>query len=202
MQVENPMPSTRMKELVLKLSRRKWAYAVGFGALAALLILAGYLLFGSGKGAESPALKIMPDNVDFQVKDVHFTEVGDPDASWDIKADVARYMKKENLAIFEKVSITMIRHDGRTFTMSGDSAKVNTETKDAEVYGNVTLTSDRGDRITTKKVFYSGKEKKAFTEDEIVLTRPGMDLKGKGMVFYVDEQHVKLLSDVKAVVQR
>lgn len=196
------MPSTRMKELVSKLSRRKWAYAVGFGALAALLILAGYLLFGSGKDAESPALKIMPDNVDFQVKDVHFTEVGDPDASWDIKADVARYMKKENLAVFEKVRISMIRNDGRSFTMSGDSARVNTVTKDAEVYGNVVLTSDRGDRITTQKVFYSGKEKKAYTEDEIVLTRPGLNLKGKGMVFYVDEQHVRLLSGVKAIVQR
>lgn len=140
--------------------------------------------------------------MDFQVKDVHFTEVGDPDASWDIKADLARYMKKENLAVFEKVRITMIRRDGRTFTMSGDNATVNTETKDAELYGNVTLTSDRGDRITTQKVFYSGKEKKAYTEDEILLTRPGMDLKGKGMVFYVDEQHVRLLSGVKAVVQR
>jgi len=191
-----------MKELVSQFRRRKWAYAVGFGAFAALVILAGYLLFGSGKGAEPPALKIMPDNVDFQVKDVHFTEVGDPDASWDIKAELARYMKKENLAVFEKVRITMIRHDGRTFTMSGDSAKVNTVTKDAEVYGNVILTSDLGDRITTPKVFYSGKEKKAYTEDEILLTRPGMDLKGKGMVFYVDEQHVRLLSGVKAVVQR
>ena len=196
------MPSARMKELVLQFRRRKWAYAVGFGAFAALLILAGYLLFGSGKGAEPPALKIMPDNVDFQVKDVHFTEVGDPDTSWDIKADLARYMKKESLAVFEKVRITMIRSDGRTFTMSGDSAKVNTVTKDAEIYGNVILTSDRGDRISTPKAFYSGKEKKAYTEDEILLTRPGMNLKGKGMVFYVDEQHVRLLSDVKAVVQR
>ncbi len=190
-----------MKVLILKLGRRKWVCAIGFGAFGALLILAAYLFFGPGKGAESPVLKIMPDNVDFQVKDVHFTEVGDPNASWDIKADVARYMKKENMAVFEKVRITMIRRNGRTFTMSGDSGKVNTETKDAEVYGNVILTSDRGDRITTDKVFYSGKEKKAYTEDEVVLRRPGLDLKGKGMVFYVDEQHVKLLSGVKAVIQ-
>jgi LPS export ABC transporter protein LptC len=191
-----------MKELVSQFRRRKWAYAIGFGAFAALLILAGYLLFGPGKGAESPTLKIMPDNVDFQVKDVHFTEVGDPDASWDIRADSARYMKKESLAVFEKVRITMIRRDGRKFTMSGDSGRVNTDTKDAEVYGNVVLTSDRGDRITTDRVFYSGKEKRAYTEDEVVLTRPGLDLKGKGMVFYVDRQHVRLLSGVKALVKR
>lgn len=196
------MPSTRIKELVLKISRRKRAYAVGFGAFAALLILVGYLFFGSGKGAEAPALKIMPENVDFQVKDVHFTEVGDPEASWDIKADMARYMKKENLAVFDKVRITMIRQDGHSFTMSGDSGRVNTETKDAEIYGNVTITSDRGDMIKTEKVFYSGKEKKAYTEDEVVLTRPGLDLKGKGMVFYVAEQRVSLLSGVKAVVAR
>lgn len=191
-----------MKELVSRFRKRKWAYAVGLGAFFALLILAGHLLFGSGKNAESPALKIMPDNVDFQVKDVHFTEVGDTDTSWDIRADSARYMKKESMAVFEKVQITMIRRDGRKFTMSGDSGRVNTETKDAEIHGNVVLTSDRGDRITTDKVFYSGKEKKAYTEDEVVLTRPGLDLKGKGMVFYVDRQHVRLLSGVKALVKR
>ena len=183
-------------------SGRKWVYAAAIGTFASLLIVAGFFLFGSGKSKESPVLKIMPENVDLQVKDVHFTEVGDPDSTWDIKAETAQYKKKENLAIFEKVQITMIRPDGRTFSMSGDHGNVNTQTRDAEIFGNVVLTSNRGDKISTDKVVYSGKEKKASTDDRIVFTRPGLDLKGKGMVFFVDKQHIQLLSEIKAVVTK
>lgn len=196
------MPYARLKEIALRFKGRKWIVRAVLGAFAAVLILAGYFLSGSGKVADSPTLKILPENVDIQVKDVHFTEVGDSDSTWDIRADSARYMKKENKAVFEKVKITLIRKDGRTFTMSGDTGRMDTETKDAEIWGNVVLTSDRGDRISTEKVFYSGKEKKAYTDGEITLVRPGLDLKGKGMVFLVDEKHVTLFSAVRAVVKK
>lgn len=196
------MPYARIKEVALRFEGRKWVYGTLLGAFAAILILSGYFLIGSGKVAESPTLKILPENVDVQVQDVHFTEVGDPDSTWDIRAETARYMKKENLAAFDKVRITLIRKDGRTFTMTGDRARMDTLSKDTEISGNVVLSSDRGERISTDKVFYSGKERKAYTGDEVTLRRPGLDLKGKGMVFYVDERHVRLLSGIRAVVRK
>ncbi len=81
-------------------------------------------------------------------------------------------------------------------------ARSTPQTRDAEIFGNVVLTSNRGDRISTDKVVYSGKEKKVSTDDRIVFTRPGLNLKGKGMVFFVDKQHIQLLSEIKAVVTK
>ncbi len=174
---------------------------MGIGVLAVLLSVMWYFLFEHGE-KKDPVLKILPENVDLQVKDVHYTEVGDPESTWDIRAESARYIKKENLALFDKVIIKLAKADGREFTMQGDTGRMNTETKDAEINGNVVLTSNRGDRITTDRVFYSGAEKKAYTDQAIKLTRPGLELSGKGLIFYVENQHVMLNSEIKAVVTR
>ena len=109
-------------------------------------------------------LKIMSDRVDLQVRDVHYTEVGDSGMKWEIRADTARYQKKENLALFEKLAVKLVMKDGKTFVMTGDHGRLNTESKDMEIEGNVGIVSENGDRFKTDRLRYRNADKVIETD--------------------------------------
>ena len=81
--------------------------------LAVILSVAAILVIGMRKEPEKALLKIMSDRVDLQVRNVHYTEVGDSGMKWEITADTARYQKKENLALFEKLTVKLVMKDGQ-----------------------------------------------------------------------------------------
>jgi len=45
-------------------------------------------------------VKILSDQVDLQINDFIYTEVGEDNSKWEVKAESAKYIKKENLALF------------------------------------------------------------------------------------------------------
>jgi hypothetical protein len=73
--------------------------------LTVTLFAAAILAIGLRRPPEKTLLKIMSDRVDLQVKNVHFTEVGSSGMTLEIKADTARYQKKENLALFDQLTV-------------------------------------------------------------------------------------------------
>jgi hypothetical protein len=94
--------------------------------LTVILSVAAIFATGLLRSPEKALLKIMSDRVDLQVKNVHYTEVGDSGMTWEIVADTARYRKKENLAFFDQVTVRLVMKDGRVFVMKGDRGRFNT----------------------------------------------------------------------------
>jgi len=139
-------------------SRKKVLLIGGLLVLIGLSVVCVWLKEGI-KAKEDVLLKIMSEKIDLQVRDVHYTEVGDPDSIWEINADTARYAKKEDLVFFDNVRVKLIMSDGRTFVMTGKTGRLHTDTKDMEVFGNVEVTSDKGDRFTTDHLNYSSSDK-------------------------------------------
>ncbi len=153
------------------------------------------------ESSKSPPLRIMSDNVDLQVKDINYTEVGDSGLKWEIKADSAKYVKNENLAMFDQVRVKLVMEDGRAIIMTGDKAKLRTDTKDMEISGNVKIVSDKGDVLTTDILKYSGSERRIYTEAAVKMDSPRMQVRGVGMSISLDDKDVALLSRVKAHVK-
>ena len=149
--------------------------------------------------SKATPLKIIPDNVDLQIKNFHFTEVGDANWKWDISADAARYVKKENITYFDRVRMRIIRADGRSLTISGKKGLFHTDTRDAMISGDVRLEADRGEQIATEHLNYIDAEKKVFTKDDVVLTSPHLEVKATGMTFIMAEQRVTLHEHVRAL---
>jgi LPS export ABC transporter protein LptC len=149
------------------------------------------------KGAGTP-LKIIPDHVDIQVKNVVYTDVGAEGAKWEVRADAATYLRKENKALFDKVKVTMVLTDGRTFVMTGDKGIVGTESKDMHISGHVTILSDNGDRIKMDELHYTDRDKVFKTDSMVLHENSRMTLQGKGMVLSLLTKELKLLSSVKA----
>jgi LPS export ABC transporter protein LptC len=176
--------------------------AIVIGSFTFLALVLVVFLTLRSEYSNDKRIKILSDNIDLQVKDVLYTDVGDTGLKWEIAADTAKYMKSENLAVFDHVRIKVIMKDGRTFVMTGKNGRMNTETKNMEVSGNVAIVSDRGDRLTTDILKYSGSEKRFFTDSPVVMENSRMRVQGTGMSLSLDRQGVSLLSKVKARINK
>ena len=144
--------------------------------LTVLLSAAAVVVIGIRKEPGKALLKIMSDRVDLQVRNVHYTEVGDSGMKWEITADTARYQKKENLALFDKLTVRLVMKDGKTFVMTGDQGRFNTESRDMEIEGNVGIVSENGDRFATDRLRYRNADKVIETDRPVVdgkQKRPG-----------------------------
>jgi hypothetical protein len=77
----------------MKMNRRRILFILIL--LAAAVSAAAIVIIGMRKEPGKALLKIMSDRVDLQVRNVHYTEVGDSGMKWDITAEAIS--EKENL---------------------------------------------------------------------------------------------------------
>ena len=180
----------------MKLNRRRTLLIAAL--LVAIFSVATILIIATRKESGKALLKIMADRVDLQVRDVHYTEVGDSGVKWEIRADAARYQKKENLALFDNLTIKLVMDDGATFVMTGDHGRLNTESKDMEIEGNVGIVSENGDRFATDRLRYRNADKTIETDRPIVMENEAVRVSGVGMVVALEGKKVSILSQVRA----
>ena len=179
----------------MKVKRRT---ALIVAILTVILTVTVILAIGLRRVPEKALLKIMSDRVDLQVKNVRYTEVGDSGMKWEITADTARYVKKENLALFEQLAVRLVMKDGRVFMMSGDRGRLDTQSRDMEIEGNVGIVSENGDRISTDRLSYRNAGKRIETDRPVVMENGRIRISGVGMVMTLDEKKITLLSKVRA----
>ena len=181
---------------VMMKTKRKTVLIVAI--LAVILSLAVIFVIGLRVAPEKALLKIMADKVDLQIKNVRYTEVGDSGMKWEITADTARYLKKENLALFEKVSVRLVMKDGQTFVMNGDQGRLDTQSRDMEIDGNVGIVSGNGDRFATDRLRYRNAARRIETDQPVAMENGNVRISGVGMIFHLDENKLTLLSQIRA----
>ena len=166
----------------------------------AVIIVAALVIKNNIYDKPQNIIKILPDHVDLQIKDFNYTEVGDANSKLEVKADNAKYIKKENLAVFERVKIKLTTADGKVFIMTGNKGQMDTEKKDLQVKGNVVIVTDKGDRFTTDYLNFSDAEKKAYTDAPVTMENNKMKIKGTGLTLYINTGELNLSSLVKAKI--
>lgn len=177
-------------------TKRKTAIIILISAV--ILSSAVGLMIGLRVAPEKALLKIMADKVDLQIKNVRYTEVGDSGMKWEITADTARYLKKENLALFEKVTVRLIMKDGQTFTMNGDQGRLDTQSRDMEIDGNVGIVSENGNRFKTDRLRYRNGARQIETDRPVEMENGNVRISGVGMTFHLDDSRLTLLSQIRA----
>jgi LPS export ABC transporter protein LptC len=182
----------------LEMMKTKKKTALIVAILTVILTVTVILAIGLRRAPEKALLKIMSDRVDLQVKHVRYTEVGDSGMKWEITADTARYLKKENLAFFEQLTVRLVMKDGRVFVMRGDWGRLNTQSRDMEIEGNVGIVSENGERISTDRLSYRNAGKRIETDRPVVMENGRIRISGVGMVMTLDGKKVTLLSQVRA----
>ncbi|MBN2396818.1 MAG: LPS export ABC transporter periplasmic protein LptC [Deltaproteobacteria bacterium] len=180
-----------------KISAKK--LLIGVGILLAC-VLALYMIRSGHRGGE--VLRVLSDEVDLRIKDFHYTEVGDSDLTWEINADTATYMKKDNITLFENVKIRLIFSNGDVYVITGEKGSLHTDTNDMEIRGNVVASSDEGERFETAVLYYThrGGDGLIHTKDPVRMLRPGTDVRGVGMNLSFKRKKATLLSRVRATI--
>jgi LPS export ABC transporter protein LptC len=145
-------------------------------------------------------LKILPDHVDLQIKDFIYTEVGEENSKWEVKAQTAQYHKKENLALFDRVQIKLTTAEKKVYVMTGDKGQMLTDKKDIEIRGHVVIVSESGDRFITDYLKYSDAEKKFYTDAPVTMENKKMKIKGIGLTLFMNSGELNLSSSVKAKI--
>lgn len=171
--------------------------------MSALVILSVSIVLKVVNDRKAPEkiLKVMAENIDLQVKNVIYTDVGQSGEKWEIKADTVQYLRKENLALFEKIRVRMLTADGKSFILTGDKGRFQTERKDIEIVGNVEGTSDRGERFTTDKLSYNNAEGKIYTDSAVTMESGQLKIKGTGLTVNMKSGELNLVSRVKAEIK-
>ena len=144
-------------------------------------------------------LKALPD-VDLKIKGFNYTEVGEANAKWEVKADIATYDKKQNLAVFDRVQIKLTTSDGKVFEMSADKGRMYTEKKNIEIKDNVVIISDADDKFSTDHLSYNDAEKKFYTDAPVTMENKRMKITGVGLTLFMNTGELNLSSLVKAKI--
>lgn len=183
----------------MKLSKKKIILlSVSVVVLAAAIVLTVVIRAINEKPKN--ILKILPDHVDLQIKDFIYTEVGEANAKWEVKAHTAQYLKKQNLALFDQVQIKLTTAGKKVYVMTGNKGQMLTDKKDIEIKGDVVIVSESGDRFTTDYLKYSDAEKKFYTDAPVVMENQRMKITGKGLSLFMNTGELNLLSSVKAKI--
>jgi LPS export ABC transporter protein LptC len=168
-----------------------------FIVLAAAAIFAIIQVIGDKK---ANIVKILPDEADVRIQDFVYTDVGQDNIQWEVKAKSAQYQKKQNLALFDQVQMKLTTKDGKAFIMTGDKGEMLTDKKDVEIKGHVVITSDTGDKVLTDSLRYSDAQKKIYTADPVVMENKRMKLQGVGLTIFMNKGELTLSSGVKATI--
>lgn len=168
------------------------------GAFLVLAAAGAWWFIKNREAVPKQALQIMAENVDLQVQNITYTDVGSSGEKWEVKADSARYMREEKIALFDRVKIRLILADGQTFNLTGDQGRLKTDLKDMDITGNVVILSDRGDRFTTDRLQYVHGEKKIYTRSPVTMENDRMKIRGVGLTLRLDSRDLKLSSRVEA----
>ncbi len=170
-----------------------------------VLILGAIFLYIPNLGdKEKGEVKVATEKADLRINDFHYTEVGDPDLTWEIKASTASYVKKKEVTIFEDVRVRLLLSNGDVYVITADSGVLNTATKNMEVSGNVVVIGEDGASFETDNLEYSNNDGDGiiYTKDHVIMTRSYINVSGKGMRLYLKSRKMHLLSDVRAVIDR
>jgi LPS export ABC transporter protein LptC len=169
-------------------------------AVIFLLVLISLVVVKVSINKPQNILKALESGVDLEIKGFVYTEVGEANTKWEVKAETATYDKKQNLAILDKVQIRLTTADGRSFEMIADKGQIHTEEKNIEIKGNVVITSDAGDRFSTDHVNYNDAQKKFYTDAPVTMENQRMKITGKGMALFMNKGELNIPSSVKATI--
>lgn len=180
--------------------RNKLKKRLFWGGLSLFALVMLFFALDDKREEDEIVLNVFSDKADIEIRNFHFTEVGDPELIWEIDAKGAQYMKAENIALFDDITVRLTLADGRTYLMTGNEGTLQTDTKDIDISGDVSIVSDEGGQFGTDHLKFSHSERRIYTEEDITMKNSYIKARGKGMTLSLKDRKMSLLSNVDVVI--
>ena len=142
-------------------------------------------------------LSMLPEDIDLALEDLHYTQNEDGQRSWTLDADKAEYQRDSSLAKLEVVKLLF--YDAGQFgdlSLHANQGQLAQETSQVDVWGNVILTTGRGDQLFTERLHYDDQVRQLSTEDPIRFLSPQLELTGTGLQIDIDQGRMLVKKDV------
>jgi LPS export ABC transporter protein LptC len=146
--------------------------------------------------------KVTAEDTKMNLEKVHFVEDKGGKITWELEAQSVQQYEDQNLLVLRDVKVTVYTKEGRSFVISGKEGRVNQDSKNAELSGNVTLTSSDGYRLRTHSVAYDHQARKVTTPDPVEIEGDQLRVQGKGMVVDMEARTFRIMNRVKTQWRR
>lgn len=133
-------------------------------------------------------LNLLPDDIDLALEDLHYTQNEDGRRSWTLDADKAEYQRDSSLAKLEAVKLRFYAAGQfGDINLRADEGQLAQDTRQVDIWGNVILTSGRGDQLFTERLHYDDQARQLSTEEPIRYISPQLELTGTGLQIDIDQ---------------
>jgi len=139
---------------------------------------------------------------DANLKDVCYTEVRNGFKEWVLNADSASYFEHTGNLLLNRIHMVFYGKNGKRIRLTGEKGKLNTTTKDIEVYGNIVVISEDGYQLRTDSLKYFSSKRYMYTKDRVWIEGKDVITEGEGLEFDMDTKKITILRDVKTTLRR
>jgi LPS export ABC transporter protein LptC len=137
------------------------------------------------------------EGAEMRLEKIRFVEDKHGQKTWELEAKSVQKNQDQNILVLEDVKVTYYANEGQTFFLSGKKGKVDQDSKNVDLVGDVVLTSSDGYQLKTHSVSYRHLEKIVSTTDPVEIEGEPLRLTGKGMSVDLEAKTFKILSQVK-----
>ena len=152
---------------------------------------------------QSPAaiLALLPDNIDLALEDLHYTQNEDGKRSWTLDASKAEYLRDSNLVKLDAVKLTFYNAgDFGEVELQADNGELLQETNQVDIWGDVIITTGRGEQMFTERLHYDDSLKQISTAEAVKIVTSQVDMTGIGMEVSIDDGRFLLKKQVHAIL--
>jgi lipopolysaccharide export system protein LptC len=174
-----------------------------FAVLVFVVVIGGTIFFGGQQNeTTAPTTVEVPQDPGYSARDAKLVQTG-PDGRplYTVNADVIRQQPNDDTIQLEKATLGFFDTNGSLWTARGDTGEVGQDTREVELAGDVHVNGTppgtlHPAEITTEHLKFDTNSKIASTQDPVMLTWSGQQMKGTGMRASLNDGRVQLESAV------
>lgn len=169
----------------------------------AVVILLAVLFLGSvvwrhlNNQPVQEVLRTLPQEIDLALDNLHYTETEDGRQRWTLTADRAEYLRGSHLVRLAPVKLVF--YDAGAFgelTLHADQGELQEDIRQVDVWGNVVVTTARGEKLVTDSLRYEEQGRRLSTAASIHYTAPRQELTGTGLLIDLEKNTLLVEKDV------
>jgi lipopolysaccharide export system protein LptC len=180
-------------------SRRtlKTILVIGIALIIGLLIT---VFLQYRKYAEDPTRLIdaIPEGTDISIGEIKHTAIRDGRKEWSLEASSANYSDDAKTAVFEDVQAVMFMEDGREVAIEGQQGKLDTETNNIEISGNV-IVQDADYQLAAETINYDHEQRRIHIPVPVAITGKTFKLTAREMTVDLTSETAHLKGAVEGV---
>lgn len=172
---------------------------MGLGVL--LVLVCFYLIRSGNEIIKKPIFKELTSGAGVKLKDIHYTH-DDPDEGmkWVLDAGEVRSSRNGSRMSFHDFRLRLEPTDRPWFKLKGKRGRYSKDSGEITLSGDVDGHSGNGYRIVTEHILINEKKRHLMTDKAVKIFGPFFSVAGKGLFVDIENEKLKILSDVTTVV--